>query len=418
MTNSARDRLLRELEAELRALRAQGGFRELATLEAIEGPRVRLGGRWYVNWCSNDYLGLSSHPALVEAAAAAAAEWGVGARASRLLAGTSRWHERLEAGLAAWSGADAALVFSSGYAANLGTIGALLSAGDVAVVDRLAHASLFDAVRASRATLRVFRHNDAAHASDLLARASRARRRVIVTEGVFSMDGDAAPLGDLIDAAARRDAVVYLDDAHGAFVTGATGRGSPEAAGVPHERFLYMGALGKALGCQGGFVTGPRALIDWLRNRSRPFIYSTALAVPVAAAAARALELASEPKLRDLLRARVGELHQRLSAIIGTPDGGRSHIVPVVLGGSARALAVARLLMQHGCWAPAIRPPTVPKGTARLRLSVTAAHTDEQIDALADALEDILLVRSPKSVVRGKGIATDFGLPTTDSSVG
>jgi 8-amino-7-oxononanoate synthase len=221
---------------------------------------------------------------------------------------------------------------------------------------------------------------------------------VIVTEGVFSMDGDAAPLGELADAAARHGALVYLDDAHGAFVAGPTGGGSPEAAGVPHDRFLYMGALGKALGCQGGFVTGPRTLIAWLQNRARPFIYSTALAVPVAAAAVRALELAAqEPQRRDVLRSRVDRLHERLAAA-GVSGAGRSHIMPVILGDAAQAMAVARRLAQQGCWAPAIRPPTVPEGSARLRLSITALHSDADIDALADALNEAVAGRCAASL--------------------
>ena len=384
---SAHQRLLDELGRELASLRDEGLFRELTELEAVDGSRVRIGERQLLSWCSNDYLGLAAHPRLAEAAARAATEWGIGARASRLLAGTSRWHTRLEEALAAWFGAEAAVVFSSGYLANQGVLGSLLSPRDTVVLDRLAHASLFDAARATRAAVRVFRHNDVAHAAELLARASAARRRILVTEGLFSMDGDTAPLAELLDAAERHDALLYLDDAHGAFVSGPTGRGSPEAAEVPHERFLYMGALGKALGCQGGFFTGPATLIDLLRNRARPFIYSTAPAIPVAAAAVRALEvLAEEPWRRDVLRERVGRLHSRLTGLPGLEATSASHIMPVILGETARAVAVARRLWERGCWVPAIRPPTVPEGAARLRLSVTALHREADIDALAAAL--------------------------------
>jgi len=282
---STRDQLLNELAEELRALDDDGLLRQLTTLEAIDGPIVRIGGREVVNWCSNDYLGLSQHPALIEAAAHAATQWGIGARASRLLAGTTIWHTRLEDALAAWYGAEAAIVYPSGYLANLGTLSTVLSPDDAVFVDRFAHASLLDAARTTRATFRVFPHNDLTQLAGLLARVSRARRRLIVTEGVFSMDGDSPDLPALLEIADAHHALVYLDDAHGAFVAGAAGRGTPEAAGVAHERLLYMGGLGKALGCQGGFVIGPRALIDVLRNRARTFIYTTALAVPVAAAA-------------------------------------------------------------------------------------------------------------------------------------
>jgi 8-amino-7-oxononanoate synthase len=347
-----------------------------------------------VSWCSNDYLGLSTHPALAEAASRAAATWGIGARASRLLAGTTSWHARLEEALAAWFGAEKAIVYPSGYLANLGTLGALLSSQDAVFVDRLAHASLFDAARASRATLRVFRHNDVSHVAALLSRAKRVRRRLIVTEGVFSMEGDCAPLTALIEVAEAHGAMVYVDDAHGAFVLGQTGRGSPESAGVLHERFLYMGTLGKGLGCQGGFVVGPGTLIDFLRNRARTFIYTTALAVPVVAAAVAALDLLrAEPQRRTLLQARVRRLQERLTVPSATPLSVSSHIVPVVVGQTQQALDLAGALWDRGLWVPAIRPPTVPEGSARLRLSISALHTEAHIDALAGALQEALWKR-------------------------
>ena len=390
---SAYEQLLSELAEELGALARKDLCRTCTTIERVDGPLVRIAGHELVSWCSNDYLGLSQHPALAAAAAQAAAEWGVGARAARLLAGTSRWHTRLEERLAAWFGTEAALVYPSGYLANLGTIGALLSSRDAVVIDRLAHASLFDAARGSRATLRVFRHNDIEHLATLLAR-SHGGRRLIITEGLFSMDGDAAPLARLLEVARTHGALVYLDDAHGAFVLGPTGRGTPEAAGLSHQdAFLYMGTLGKALGCQGGFVVGPRTLIDFLRNRARTFIYTTALAIPVAAAAVAALELLDrEPCHLERLRMRVASLQGRLERCSigqGLPMAVRSHIVPLVVSETRRALALAQHLWEYGHWAPAIRPPTVPEGRARLRLSVTAGHTDTQIESLVVALERI-----------------------------
>ena len=386
--STALDRLLSDLPEELRALDEQGLRRRLVTIEGIDGVRVRVEGRDVVSWCSNDYLGLSMHPRLAEAAAKAAATDGVGARGSRLLAGTTRWHSRLEEALADWFHAEGALVFSSGYLANLGTLQALLSSQDAVFVDRLAHASLLDAARSSGATFRVFRHHDPEHLDTLLSRASRHRRRMIVTEGVFSMDGDQPPLDVFLAVAERYGAILYLDDAHGAFVLGATGRGTPEAAGISHDRFLYMGTLGKALGCQGGFVIGPRALIEALQNRARSFIYETAPAVPVVAAALEALHvLAESPQLRDALRQRVMRLHERLAAIVTLPHDA-SHIVPLLLCDARRALETSRRLWERGVWAPAIRPPTVPRGTARLRLSVTALHTEAHIDHLIGALRE------------------------------
>lgn len=397
-------RLLHELQAELDQLSAAGLRRNAPVIDAVDGSRVTIGGRVFDCWASNDYLGLAGHPALAEAAAVAARQFGVGGRASRLLAGTTRAHVDLERALAAWFGAEEALVLPTGYHANLGALTTLAGPEDVIVLDRLAHASLVDAARASRARLRVFRHNDAAHAAALLARAG-GRRRLLVTEGCFSMDGDPAPLGELLAAARQHDAVLYLDDAHAAFAVGSRGQGSPEAAGVPLDGLLYMATLGKALGGQGGFLAGPTPWIELLRNRARTHLFTTALAVPMAAAASAALRvLAQEPHRRTLLAQRSHELH----AALGTRAPARpSHIVPVRASpspgltdsGPARdhastagaadarwALELSRRLWEKGIWVPAIRPPTVPRGTSRLRISVTAAHTPQQVAALAAAL--------------------------------
>lgn len=385
---SARDRLLTALSTELESLTDAGLLRHVTLLEAVDGPLVRIGGRPLICWCSNDYLGLAGHPAIVQAAAQAARDGGFGAGASRLLAGTTRWHAQLERGLAEWFGAEDAIVYPSGYLANLGTLGALLSSQDAVYVDRLAHASLLDAARLSHATFRVFHHNDLEHLAALLARAHTARRRLIVTEGVFSMDGDAPPLAALLDVAQTHDAMVYLDDAHGAFVLGESGRGTPDACGLSPERFLYMGTLGKALGGQGGFVIGPHTLIDWLRNRARTFIYTTAPAVPIMAAATAALEvLRREPQRRSTLQDRVTALHRRLQSLPKRfRPASASHIMPIRIGETRVAFALTCRLWERGVWAPAIRPPTVPNNSARLRLSVTALHTDAHIDQLAEAL--------------------------------
>jgi 8-amino-7-oxononanoate synthase len=387
---SVRERLLSDLSDELQALERGGLRRRLTAIEAVRGPMVRVQGRELVCWCSNDYLGLSGHPALATAASRAAAEWGIGARASRLLAGTTSCHVQLEASLAAFFGAEAALVFPSGYLANLGTLRALLAPEDAVFVDRLAHASLIEATRQTGARFRLFAHNDLDQLDALVAREPRARRRIIVSEGVFSMEGDQAPLSALVALAERHEALLYLDDAHGAFVVGQTGRGTPEAAGVGHERLLYMGTLGKGLGCQGGFVIGPRVLIEYLHNRARSFIYATALAVPVAAAACEALRIvALEPQRRWRLAERSAQLHEALSgAGLRRLDAGPSHIVPVVVGEAARASALAARLWAAGIWAPAIRPPTVPRGAARLRLSVTAPHEPDHTEALVAALRE------------------------------
>ena len=358
-------------------------LRTLTTVEAIDGVTVRVQGRDVVSWCTNDYLGLSVHPQVIEAASAAARRWGVGARASRLLGGTTALHTQLEERLAEFFHADAALVYPSGYLANLGTLSTLLGPEDVVVIDRLAHASLVDACRLSRARLRVFSHNDPDHLAAVLARETTARRRVVVTEGLFSMNGDYAPLQALREITRRAEALLYVDDAHGAFASGATGRGTPELQGVAHGDFLYIGTLGKALGCQGGFVVGARAFITLLHNRARPFLYSTALACPVVGAALAALQLVQEdPAPRARVAALVARWHARYPA-----GAVQSYIVPVLLGSASRAVDAAQRLWQRGHFAPAIRPPTVPRGTARLRVSLSALPAEAPLDRLCEALE-------------------------------
>lgn len=392
-TTSAHQQLLTASREELSVLEQAGLHRELLPIEEIAGPLVRIHGRTYVCWCSNDYLGLSTHPRLIDVACEVAKSWGIGSRASRLLSGTTLWHQRLEEALARWFGAEDAIVYPSGYLANLGTLSTLLSREDAVFVDRFSHASLIDAARSTGARFRVFRHNDATHLSELLTRSSRARRRVIVTEGLFSMEGDRAPLTDILEVAQRRQTLLYLDDAHGAFVLGDTGRGSPEAAGISHDHFIYMATLGKALGTQGGFVIGKKEWIRLLHHRARPFIYTTALAVPVVAAALEALHLLEEePGHRRRLWAQTTFLTQRLWAMGLSVPSPASHIVPVRLGRPQRALAVSRELWDQGIWAPAIRPPTISRGTARLRLSLTALHSEEHIEALVHALHTIDIV--------------------------
>jgi len=388
---STLDKLVQALGEELQELQERDLLRTLHPIEEIRGSTIKINGQWLILWCANDYLGLSTHPRVVQASCDAAKRWGVGARASRLLAGSTQLHEQLEERLASFFHAEAACVFSSGYLANLGTLSGLLNAEDLIFVDRLAHASLIDACRVSRATVRVFHHNDASHVATLLGRYTHARRRLIVTEGVFSMEGDFAPLERLLDVAQTHEALLYVDDAHGAFCLGPTGRGSPEMAGVSHEAMIYMGTLGKALGCQGGFVVGPRPLIEALRNRARTFIYTTALATPVVAAALEALRpIKEDPVPRMRLAQNVHQLHADLASLGRFRSQAQSHIVPIMIGPSRRAVDVSRELWQRRMFAPAIRPPTVPEGTARLRISVTALHTDEHLIQLVSALEALL----------------------------
>jgi 8-amino-7-oxononanoate synthase len=387
------DVLTSNVEDELTELAQHDLLRTLTTLDAVDGVTATIQGRRVVLWCTNDYLGLSQHPRLIRAAIEAARRWGVGARASRLLAGSTALHRQLEERLASFFHAEAAATFPSGYLANLGILGAFLSADDVVFIDRLAHASLIDACRLSRARLRVFRHNDLDHVAALLKRAAAARptggyrRRVVVTEGIFSMEGDRAPLKALIEIAQREGAVLYVDDAHGAFATGATGRGTPEVAGISQEPMIYMATLGKALGCQGGFVTGSSSLIRLIQNRARSFIYETAQSPPLVAAAMEGLDvIEQDASRREALARNVRRLHDRLAPLLNPPS--LSHLVPIVVGTSRRARELSASLIEQGIFAPAIRPPTVPEGTARLRLSMSALHTVEHIDQLVQALSE------------------------------
>ena len=351
------------------------------------GPDPR-GGR---NFGTNDYLGLAADSRLLEAAREAAERFGWGARASPLVTGWTEIHQALADDLARFEQTEAAIVFPSGYAANLGTIAALVGPGDAVYADRLNHACLIDGVRLSGATLRVYPHSDAERLAAILTRdRGRFRRSLIATDGVFSMDGDLAPLADLADLADRFGAMLMVDEAHGTGVFGPDGRGAASEAGVAGRVPIKAGTLSKALGSVGGFVAGSRRLIDRLVNHARPLIYSTALPPAALAAARAALGLiGAEPWRRERARALGAGLRARLMEDgfdVGLSAG---PIVPVLLGAPERALRLSDQLRAQGFLVPAIRPPTVPPGTARLRISLTANHSDDDVSALASAIRDL-----------------------------
>ncbi len=380
-------------EHELDSLKRQGLYRKLRTMEAGHGPRVTVGGREMLSLASNDYLGLACHPALRHAACAAVQRYGTGSGASRLLSGSSPLHARLEESLAAFLGCEAVLLFNSGYAANTGVLGALCDAGDLILSDSLNHASIVDGCRLSKADILIYNHRDTNHLEDLLKVNSGYRRRWIVTEGVFSMDGDVAPLDDLAGLADTYGAEIYLDDAHGIGVLGERGRGTAARCGVEERLTLRMGTLGKAFGSYGAYVGGGRDSIDLLINRARPFIFSTALPPPVLAASAAALEIVGGPE-GDSLRTRLGVNVQTLVSELraaGCPDmTGDTPITPLILGPVATALVVAERLFAGGIFAPAIRPPTVPEGTARIRFSVMASHGEAELARVGAILKTML----------------------------
>jgi 8-amino-7-oxononanoate synthase len=377
------------LEAELDALARMDRRRACPEVDGLSRAHPQLAGRAVTAFCSNDYLGLAEHPALADAAATAARREGSGASASRLVSGDMPSHRALERALAAFVGMPSALLFPSGYQTNIGVLTALAGAEDLIVSDALNHASLIDGCRLSRAQVAVYPHADVAGAERLLQTGGPFRRRLLVTESIFSMDGDAAPLAGLGAVAARADAILVVDEAHALGVLGPGGRGLCAATGVVPD--VLVGTLGKAFGAAGGFAAGAPSLRDILVNRARSFIYTTALAPPVAAAALAALHIIGGPEgdaLRDAVGTRRDELAAdlRQAGLIGaTPPGA---ILPVVLGSDARALEVAKTLAARGFFVPAIRPPTVPVGTARLRVTVSAAHTREDVAALARALTE------------------------------
>ncbi len=354
---------------------------------ASEWPRVTVDGRRAVDFCSNDYLGLARHPAIASAMAAAALRQGAGSGASHLVSGHGIEHAKLEEELAAFTGRERALLFSTGYMANLAVIGSFCGRGELALLDRLCHASLIDAALLCRARLTRFAHGDAAAAERALL-ASTASAALIATDGVFSMDGDCAPLRELARLGSRHGAWLLVDDAHGLGVLGARGRGTLEHFGLDEEAVpLLMGTLGKAFGTFGAFVAGPADVIEVLLQKARPYAYTTALPQAVAAATRRALLIAARESWR---RERVLSLASRFSKAAEELGislvASQTPIQPVLLGSSARALLAQEELLQAGFWVVAIRPPTVAPGSARLRITFSAGHTEAQVDALAEAL--------------------------------
>ncbi|HUQ10495.1 MAG TPA: 8-amino-7-oxononanoate synthase [Steroidobacteraceae bacterium] len=361
----------------------------LADLDERQLRRTRrVPPREAVNFCSNDYLGLSGHPEVVRAFADAVLKHGVGSGASHLVTGHSREHEVLEEALAAFTGREKALVYSTGYMANLGVISALADQKAAIVADKLNHASLIDGCRLSGAKATRYRHADSDHATELLAAiAPEVQSRLLVTDGVFSMDGDLAPLPELARACQVANAWLLVDDAHALGVIGATGRGSCEHFGLSNEDVpILIGTFGKAFGSFGAFVAGDADLIDFLIQKSRTYIYTTALPPAVAAATFAALEMAQRDSWR---RERVLAHARRVHGVLGLPGTSVSPIVPVIFGDEARALAASRELEARGFLVTAIRPPTVPAGTARLRVTLSATHDESQVDALISALAEV-----------------------------
>jgi glycine C-acetyltransferase/8-amino-7-oxononanoate synthase len=358
----------------------------MRTIESSQGPRVVIDGTEVLLLCSNNYLGLADHPRVRQAAAAAAERYGAGAGASRLISGTMAIHRKLEERLADFKGAEAAILFGSGYLANTGTVAALAGRGEVVFSDELNHASLIDGCRLSRAETFVYRHRDTEHLEYGLNQAGD-RAALIVTDGVFSMDGDVAPLIELIELSRRYGCRLMVDEAHGTGALGPGGRGTVAAAGLEGEVDVIVGTLGKALGGYGAYVCSSAEVIELLVNVSRPFIFSTAPPPPSIGAALAALSmLDSRPGLVEQLRRNAAGLRQALTSNGLEIGPSRTQIVPVIVGDARRAVALAERTLDGGIFAQAIRPPTVPEGGSRLRLTVMANHREDELQRAAKVI--------------------------------
>lgn len=377
------------LNERLAAIREQDLYRELRRIDSPQSPHIEVNGKRLLNFSSNDYLGLANEPEMKQAAIRAVEQFGAGAGASRLICGSLAPHHELEDSLADFKGVEAALSFSSGYTAAVGAVGTLVGKEDVIVIDKLVHASIVDAARLSGAKLRIFSHNDLGDLQRILewARQSGIQRNVlIVTESVFSMDGDCAPLAEIVRLKNGFGAWLMVDEAHATGIYGKNGRGLADELGITGEIEVQMGTLGKALGASGGYICGSRALINFLVNRARSFIFSTA-PVPAAAAAASAgihfVQSAAGEARRNTLWRRVRDFR----SAAGIMDSAfQSAINPIIIGDEAETVKAAAALMSRGIFVPAIRYPTVARGQARLRVTITASHTDADIEKLAEAM--------------------------------
>lgn len=373
---------------ELESLRAEGMYRSLRVINGAQGSRVDLEGREVLLLCSNNYLGFAGHPAL-KRAAVEGVSLGVGSGASRLVSGTMELHERLEERIATFKGTEKALLFNSGYAANTGIISALVGRGDAIFSDRLNHASIVDGALLSRAAFYRYPHRDMAALERMLQEKGGKGRRLIVTDGVFSMDGDIAPLAELVQLARRYDALLMVDDAHGSGVLGANGRGSGELCGVMDGIDIQMGTLGKGLGSFGAYAATSGVIRDYLVNKARSFIFSTSLPPAVLAASLAAIDLADSPEgaeLRKKLAANVALFKERLLSSGFDIMGSETQIVPIFVGAAKATMTFSQELLEQGLFVQGIRPPTVPAGSCRLRCTIMATHETTDLEQAAESI--------------------------------
>ncbi|MEQ1903581.1 MAG: 8-amino-7-oxononanoate synthase [Pirellulaceae bacterium] len=393
MPNSA---VLHWIEDELQRLVERNQYR---TQRIRESPHVsglvQVDGRTLIDFSSNDYLGLSANSTLVDAVHSCVSQMGFGSGASPLITGYGVWHRRLEQELARFEDAEAALVFGSGYAANIAVITALVGPGDCIFSDELNHASIIDGCRLSGAKIEVYRHNDLVHLREMIAAAGQFRRTLIATDSLFSMDGDFARLPELVQIAESANAMLMIDEAHATGVFGERGKGVAELMEVAEKILIRVGTLSKALGGIGGFVVGPQVLIDWVRNKARSYIFSTAMPEIAAAVGLAALQLVEqEPQRRITLLEKSKWLREELGRNGIATGNSESQIIPIIVGSSGDALRASSELAESGFLVPAIRPPSVPENSSRLRLSVTSGHSEEQLSDVVLELARIIRILS------------------------
>lgn len=378
------------LGQELDGLKRRGLFRDMRRIDSMQGPTVVIDGKELILLSSNNYLGLASHPEVIKAQIRAAEEFGAGSCASRLISGNMHLHEKLENKIATFKGAESAIIFPTGYMANVGTISALAGEGDLVVCDKLNHASIIDGARLSGAVLRTYPHKNLKRLEEILKKTSAYKKRLIVTDGVFSMDGDIAPLPELVKLSQRFDTILMLDDAHATGVLGKTGRGTCEHFGIKKDVDIQMGTFSKALGNLGGFIAGSRTLIECIRNKARSFIYSTALPPAIISGCIKAIEIVeNDAGLRQAIWSNVRRFRKGLADLNFNIMESETQIIPVCMGDASLTMEAARFLLKNGIFAPGVRPPTVARNKCRIRTSLMATHTASHIDKAIDAFRSL-----------------------------
>jgi len=382
---------MKHISDELIKIKDSGLYRNLRVVENAQDAHIEIEGKTYLSFCSNNYLGLANHPSVVEAVKGAVGVYGWGAGASRLVSGNMTLHETLEKEISKFKIKDASIVFPTGYMANLGVITSLVSNGDLVICDRLNHASIIDGCRLSGADFRVYAHCNMEKLENILKKSTMYNRKLIVTDSVFSMDGDLAPLPDIVKIAAKYNAMLMVDEAHGTGVFGQNGRGVAEHFNLCKEVDIVMGTLSKAIGSLGGYVSGDIDLISYLRNKARSFMYTTALPPAVCAASIAGIKLIQEdPSLRESLWHNVSFIRDKLKSLKINTLSFESQIIPVLIGDALTADNISKLLYEKGILIPAIRPPTVPANSSRLRMTVMSTHTEGDLERLLQVLSEVL----------------------------